>query len=148
MPYKIPISVLVVVYTEAGEFLMLRRCHPDDFWQSVTGSLKKDETPIMAARRELFEETGIDAGEQIIDCQHQNRFPIIPPWRDRYAPEVSHNTEHLFRLKLSEPIAIELNPKEHSEFRWLPQLEAATLASSYTNRDAILELNWKSPQAI
>ncbi len=36
--YKIPQSVLVVVYTVALDVLLLRRTEPDDFWQSVTGS--------------------------------------------------------------------------------------------------------------
>jgi len=50
----------VVVYTVTDEVLALRRRQPPDFWQSVTGSLRWDETdPLDAARRELFEETRV-----------------------------------------------------------------------------------------
>ena len=135
-PYKRPESVLVVVYTLAGEVLMLRRRQPDDFWQSVTGSLEWDETPAQAARRELLEETGLDA--EPVDCHTINRFPILPAWRARYAPEVSHNVEHVFCIGFAARPDIRHAQDEHLEAAWLPRDAAAARASSYTNRDAIL----------
>lgn len=137
-PYKRSESVLVLVCTEAGEVLLLRRRQPDDFWQSVTGSLEWGEAPAQAARRELSEETGLQAADGLIDCQTTNRFPILPAWRARYAPEVSHNIEHVFRLVLPERPAIRIEPAEHLEYQWLDRDSAAALATSYTNRDAIL----------
>lgn len=136
--YKRPESVLVLVHTTAGEVLLLRRRQPEDFWQSVTGSLEWGETPVQAARRELFEETGLNAGAGLIDCQTTNRFPILPAWRTRYAPEVSHNIEHLFRIAFAERPEIQLDSAEHLEYRWLDRESAAAQATSYTNRDAIL----------
>lgn len=136
--HKRPESVLVLVYTEAGEVLLLCRRTPEDFWQSVTGSLEWDETPEQAARRELFEETGLMAGDALIDCQVINRFPILPAWRARYAPDVTENVEHVFRVAFPARLAIRLDPAEHREYRWLDRVSAANLASSYTNRDAIL----------
>lgn len=137
--YKRPESVLVLVYTHDAEVLMLRRRQPDDFWQSVTGSLGWEETAAQAARRELYEETAIQvAPEQLIDCHIRNRFPILPSWRARYAPEVSHNLEYVFRVMLAARSEVRLNPAEHLAYQWLPAQAAAELASSYTNRDAIL----------
>ena len=37
-PYKLPVSVLVVVYTPQLQVLMLERADRQGFWQSVTGS--------------------------------------------------------------------------------------------------------------
>lgn len=136
--YKRPESVLVLVCSRGGEVLMLRRREPADFWQSVTGSLRWSETPIEAARRELAEETGL-SGEGLEDCERSNRFPIVPPWRQRYAPEAHENLEHLFRLVVPRAIPVTLNPAEHLEYRWLDREAASGLASSWTNRDAILE---------
>lgn len=136
--FKRPESVLVLVYTAAGEVLLLRRRTPEDFWQSVTGSLEWDETPEQAARRELFEETGLEAGDALIDCQVINRFPILPAWRARYAPDVAENVERVFRIVYPDRPAIRLDPAEHLEYRWLDRESAAALATSYTNRDAIL----------
>jgi dATP pyrophosphohydrolase len=138
--YKRPVSVLVVVYSHSGEVLMLRRKWPADFWQSVTGSLQWGETAQQAARRELKEETGLDAGDALVDAGISNRFPILSEWRTRYAPEVRFNTEHVFYLELPRPSEILLNPDEHSEYCWLAWKRAAERASSYTNRDAILAI--------
>jgi len=138
--HKLPVSVLVVIYTAEDEVLMLRRRQPMDFWQSVTGSLQETESPREAACREVFEETGLDASDRIENCDRQNRFPIVEPWKKRYAPEETHNTEHVFRLKLERREEIKLNPEEHAESTWLYREKAAELASSYTNSAAILEL--------
>ncbi|CDI01428.1 dATP pyrophosphohydrolase, MutT-like [Candidatus Competibacter denitrificans Run_A_D11] len=139
--YKRPESVLVVVYTISGDVLLLRRRQPADFWQSVTGSLHWEETdPLITARRELYEETGLDDAVTVVACGIVNRFPILPPWRNRYAPDVTENIEHVFRVELTERCTILLNPDEHSELVWLPRAAAAHCVSSWTNREAILQL--------
>lgn len=135
--YKQPVSVLVVVYTHGGDVLLLRRKSPADFWQSVTGSLEWDETPLQAAQRELVEETGISDTSGLVDCQVQNQFPILPAWRSRFAPDVQNNTEHVFKLELPGTCEIILNPQEHTEYLWLFTEKAILKVSSVTNRDAI-----------
>jgi dATP pyrophosphohydrolase len=135
--YKRPESVLVVVYTRQGEVLMLRRTRPSDFWQSVTGSLSWGESPANAARRELYEETGIMAGDRLIDLNRGAEFPILPAWRARYAPSALSNREHWFALQLDYRRIPRLLAEEHTEYRWLPLERAARLATSWTNRDAI-----------
>ncbi|GAB4344966.1 MAG: dihydroneopterin triphosphate diphosphatase [Gammaproteobacteria bacterium] len=137
--YKRPVSVLVVVSTRQGEVLMLERLHPGGFWQSVTGSLHRGEKPEVAARRELREETGLEADtlEYAALCNH---FPIVEAWRSHYAPSARTNCEYVFRLELENRVAVRLNPGEHLGYKWLPRREAARLASSWTNRVAILAL--------
>lgn len=138
--YKRPESVLVVIATQAGEVLMLRRTQPADFWQSVTGSLHWGEPPRLAALRELYEETRLRAGSALVDLRHSVAFPILPAWRDRYAPTAHFNQEHWLALWLAGRRLVRLNALEHAAARWLPWPRAAQLASSWTNREAILRL--------
>jgi len=135
--FKRPESVLVVVRTRQGEVLLMRRTRPSHFWQSVTGSLRWGESSVSAARRELYEETGIMAGDALVDLRHSVSFPILPAWRSRYAPSAFSNREHWFALTLPHRRCVRLHPDEHTEYRWLPPAQAARLASSWTNRDAI-----------
>jgi len=139
--YKRPESVLVVVFTRGGEFLLLRRTRPNDFWQSVTGSLKAGEGIRAAAARELREETGLRVSPSgLIDLRHSERFSILPAWRSRYAPGAHYNREHWFALALPGRRLVELDRQEHLEYRWLTAAQAAFRATSWTNRNAILWL--------
>lgn len=147
---KIPISVLVVVYTPDLQVLMMKRTQKHhtgdfekDFWQCITGSLDfLDEKPFDAAVRELFEETGLRAADfELQDWQHQSTYEIYPEWRHRYAEGVVENVEHWFGLRVpSTDIAIQLAPLEHTEYQWLPFEEAAELCFSWNNANAIRTL--------
>lgn len=141
MAYKLPVSVLVVVHTAALDVLLLQRVSPPGFWQSVTGSLEPGESPAEAALREIREETGIAAGAQdLVDWRRCNRFAIRDEWRHRYAPDVSHNVEHVFSLCVPVGQPVTLAPDEHDATLWLPRDTAAAKVFSWTNRDAILQL--------
>ncbi len=139
--YKQPVSVLVVIHTRDLQVLLLERAAHPGYWQSVTGSREADEALLDTARREVAEETGIDATTLIVsDWQQYQRYEIFPEWRHRYAPGVTENTEHVFSLCLQEPVSIRLAPGEHTAWQWLPWQEAAARCFSWSNRDAILQL--------
>lgn len=139
--FKRPESVLVVVYTRTGKVLLLQRTDDPRFWQSVTGSLTWEETsPRQAAAREVREETGLQPTSTLRDLEIVNRYPILPRWRPRYAPEVRENTEHAFALELPAEIPVTLNPAEHAGYAWFPFDEAAEKATSWTNREVIVKL--------
>ncbi len=141
--YKIPQSVLVVIYTQSGQVLLIRRADAGT-WQSVTGSKDHPEEPwASTAAREVHEETGIDALHpacELQDWQLENTYDIYPAWRWRYAPDISRNTERVFGLRVPEMTPITLSPAEHTEWQWLPWQAAADHCFSPSNAEAILML--------
>lgn len=167
-PHKIPESVLVVIHTAALEVLLIERADKPGYWQSVTGSKDRVDEPLVdTCVREVAEETGIrlaadpagvmdppppparpleGTGAPIVplsalrDWHRSNVYEIYPVWRGRYAPGVTHNTEHVFGLTVPAGIAVTLNPREHLRHQWLPYLAAAERCFSPSNAAAIREL--------
>jgi dATP pyrophosphohydrolase len=166
---KIPESVLVVIHTPALQVLLIERADHPGYWQSVTGSKDRIDEPLaQTCVREVAEETGIrlvadpvpgvmgspppparpleGAGAPIVplsalrDWHLSNVYEIYPVWRHRYAPGVTHNTEHVFGLLVPEGIAVTLDAREHLNHIWLPHREAADRCFSPSNAEAILHL--------
>jgi len=136
--HKIPVSTLVVIHTARLEVLLLERADRPGYWQSVTGSQHEGESLRDTAISEVGEETGIDAREYpLSEWNLQNVFEIYPIWRHRYAPGVTHNTEHVFGLELPAPVPVRVAPREHLGAVWLPWQEAAERCFSWSNRRAI-----------
>lgn len=159
---KIPVSVLVVMVSPHGDFLLIERADKAGFWQSVTGSLDfPDELPLQAAVRELEEETGFKAmpvlAPAVADATaaellkpgvlrpwpHSLQYEIFEHWRHRYPEGVTHNTEHWFMVCVPSSFEPVLAEKEHVRFAWLNAQEAAARCFSPNNAQAILALNSK-----
>lgn len=135
-----PVSVLVVVHTDDAQVLLLKRREPFEFWQSVTGSLKHEETHAAAAVRELREETGLTDEGDLSYSDVSRHFEIDPRWRDRFQPGVVDNEEFEWRYRLPAVIDVTINALEHSEYQWLPIKRAIEVVWSWSNRDALIEL--------
>jgi dATP pyrophosphohydrolase len=167
-PFKIPESVLVVIHTAQREVLLIERADQPGAWQSVTGSRDSVDEPFFeTAVREVAEETGIvltddpvgvlgappslarprgGAAANVVprsalrDWGLRNVYEIFPVWAHRYAPGVTHNTEHVYGLTVPRDIAVTLSPREHLNHRWLPWRDAADACFSFSNAEAILQL--------
>lgn len=146
-PYKIPESVLVVIHTPALEVLLIERADAPGYWQSVTGSKDLVDEPLRSTcAREVAEETGIMIGspqvpaDALADWNLANHYEIYPRWRHRYEQSVTHNTEHVFGLTVPAGTPVQLAPREHTAYAWLPWREAADRCFSPSNAEAILLL--------
>ncbi|MEQ9108472.1 MAG: dihydroneopterin triphosphate diphosphatase [Limnobacter sp.] len=156
---KIPVSVLVVMVSPSGDFLLIERADKAGYWQSVTGSLDfPEESPLQAAVRELEEETGFKAmpidSPTVIDAApsellqpgllrpwpHTLQYEIFQHWRHRYPQGVTHNTEHWFMVCVPADFKPRLAVDEHVAYAWLDAQQAAARCFSPNNAQAILAL--------
>ena len=145
--FKIPESVLVVIHTADLQVLLMERADAPGFWQSVTGSKDaSDEALAETARREVAEETGIVIGSPAVPISHlrdwqlRNFYEIYPVWRHRYESGVTHNTEHVFGLRVPRGTPVTLAPLEHLRYEWLDWKAAADRCFSPSNAEAVLQL--------
>ena len=125
--------------------MLIERADRASFWQSVTGSLDAlDENLALAAAREVFEETGIAVDQlptgALQNMHHQIEYEIYPEWRFRYPPGVTTNIEHWFALQVPDDTIVELAPREHVAYEWLPYKEASKKCFSPSNGEAIVKL--------
>ena len=137
--YRRPESVLIVIYTEAGDFLLMERRRPPGFWQSVTGSLEWGELADDAARREVVEETGITQGV-LVNLQWTQVYEILPAFGKVYAPGITRNLEHAFSLRLRQRVPVVLSTSEHERYQWVSGPDAVKTVCSSTNRTVIEQL--------
>ena len=139
MQYKNNQSVLVVIYAkDTNRVLMLQRQDDPDFWQSVTGTIERGETPKNTAIRELWEEVRLEISENstaLFDCKESIEFEIFPYFRYKYAPNVTHCREHWFLLAMEQEFEPVLS--EHLAYQWVSPEQAIQMTKSSNNAEAI-----------
>ena len=137
---KKPISIQTIIFNTSNEILLLQRADNKNYWQSVTGSLEKNEAPIDAAIREILEETGINATEHLFfNFSKNHQYLIFKEWKHRYPKLQRKNVEHLFGLQLENNTPIIINPNEHNAYKWVSFDEALANVFSWTNIKALTE---------
>lgn len=120
----------VVCVDAAGRVLMLRWRDPHDgssLWEPPGGGIERGETPLQAARRELVEETGLDAGAILDRCVPVHRDL---PWNGQR--HVGPEQFFLARFPVDAPEIKRdgLMAYEHdwlAEHAWVPWAELAAL---------------------
>jgi dihydroneopterin triphosphate diphosphatase len=132
--------VLVVVFTAGGDVLLLKRSQPFEFWQSVTGSLRPDESHAAAASRELTEETGLTDQGTLTFTGTSRQFAIDERWRNRFPAGTVENVEYEYQYCLPRKVAVMLRADEHSDSNWLPVDQAIDRVWSWTNQAALRQL--------
>jgi lipoyl(octanoyl) transferase len=99
--------------------LLYRHPHRGGFWQPVTGTQERGETPLETARREIREESGLAL--EPIPLHYKHCF-VFEGRRTRGVPRLFEETAFAARIE-GDP-QITLDRREHGEHRWAPLEEA------------------------
>lgn len=142
---RAPFQVLVLPYrtSETGEleFAIFRRSDAD-CWQGIAGGGEDDETPLCAATREAWEESGISPVSRFVPLDTTSSVPVTAfPGNRHWGNDRYVITEHAFGVDASGQL-ITLS-SEHTEHRWMPYADAHRLLTFDGNRTALWELNQK-----
>lgn len=111
----------LLLRARAGEeilYLLLHRSystHHGGSWGIPGGAIARDEEPIEAAIRELWEETGLLLPEEAELVQAVRHHPVFD-W--------SYTT---FTFQIEEPLELDAMLSEHSDALWLTKEEASLL---------------------
>ncbi|MDF7760962.1 NUDIX hydrolase [Kosakonia cowanii] len=116
--FKPHVTVACVVHAQ-GKFLVVEETIRDNvLWNQPAGHLEADETLVQAAKRELWEETGIDAAPQHFIRMHQ--------W---IAPDSTPFLRFLFAIELNEMCATEPHDSDIDRCLWVTAEEILTASN-------------------
>jgi len=123
------------------EFAIFLRSNLKDCWQGVSGGVEDDETLEEAARRELWEETGIAGARPLylLDCVNSIAAEGVgEEHAARWGEKVILVPIRYFAMPYDGSIRLS---EEHLEFRWLPYAPAVALLYFSEQKTALYELN-------
>ena len=140
---RAPFQLLVYPYrrNNAGqlEYALLKRADLG-FWQAIAGGGEGDETPLVAARREAFEEAGIPLTSDYMQLDTMVSVPATA-FKDHHiwGKDVYVIPQYCFGVD-AQDIRLTIS-HEHTEYRWLTYLEAHKLVKYDGNKTALWELD-------
>ncbi len=137
---RAPFQILAIPYRfkkEKPVYCVLHRSDCDQ-WQFIAGGGEDSETPAEAAKREIFEESGINTDNITkltamcyvrADCFSENA-------RANWSSDTYVIPEYSFAFECNENITIS---REHTDFLWLTYDEAMSKLRWDSNKTALYE---------
>jgi dATP pyrophosphohydrolase len=137
-----PINVLVYPYRAGDggfEYALFKRSDAG-YWQGVSGGAEGDESPLQAAQRETWEETGITPHAPFLPLDTVVPVPVTA-YQDSYlwGEHVYVIPQYCFGV-LAQDKQIVLS-REHTDYRWFQYEEARRLLKYDGCKTALWELD-------
>ena len=147
---RLPKQVLIIPYRikdENVQFCIFKR-KDLEFWQWISGGVEDfDENLYAAAKREIFEETGVDSNLELTQLECITKIPVVYIVKEfRWGNDIFYADEYSFSVKFDN-IDIVLSD-EHSLYSWMSFEEAKKLLKYDSNKSALWELNEKIKRGI
>jgi dihydroneopterin triphosphate diphosphatase len=131
LPYRMTGSII--------EYAILKRADLH-YWQGIAGGGEDAETPLEAAKREVFEETGLTESCKLMTLDSITSLPVEHVVGEfLWGEDVYVIKEYSFGVDVSEGEL--LLSKEHSDFKWVSYEEAFRELKWNSNRTALWELH-------
>jgi 8-oxo-dGTP diphosphatase len=112
---------------EPRALLLRRRKSPAGLWENPGGMLEPDEDFALCARRETFEETGLDTEPELVWLAR------VEPWRAPDDPELYAGVGFLARYPGGE---VRLENSAHDAYLWATEAEWRGLDTWYTEEES------------
>ena len=143
---RAPFQILVLPYRitpnhEVLYALFKREPSSGGYWQGIAGGGKNSESPLEAAKRETFEEAGIDRTNKYIRLDSYAMIPVVNVCGFKWGKDVLVIPEHCFGVKIEEA-QLQLS-SEHTEYKWLDYSHAMEILYWDSNKCALWELNYR-----
>lgn len=147
--YRRPDKVIVYLYRRLPfgdvEYLLLQRAptsNAGSIWQTVVGGANWHEGLAEAARREVYEETGLTQLHGLTAIGYAFSFSLRLPENQAsaYAPDITdiRNTVFAAGVVSQEPIALS---HEHINYGWFPYQEAVEKIHWPEEKEALARLH-------
>ena len=127
---QVEVIIFKIVNNEPLFLLLKRNPRRGGFWQPVTGGVHEDEGLADAAKRELFEETQLDACLRFIEDVYYFEFDSEGYGRLK---------EYVFGVEVAQDVDVAISP-EHTEMKWCTFEESLELLKYDTNKEAFKKL--------
>lgn len=145
--YRRPDKIIVYLYRrpepDKVEYLLMQRAPAGKagaIWQTVVGGAEWDEKLIEAARREIFEETGLTRLQGIIAIGYAFSFGFVPPYRSDYAPDVKQISNTVFASEVVSARPVSLSA-EHMDYGWFSYEAALAHIHWPEEKEALVRLH-------
>ena len=141
---RLPKQVLVIPYkiVEGKPRYCIFKRSDMDAWQWIAGGAEDfDKDIVDSAKRELFEETGIQDIE-LEELEMRCKIPVTNVVKDFiWGEDVFYSEEFAFATDISDKEIV--LSEEHKEYKWMEYDEVRKLLKYDSNKSALWELNVK-----
>ena len=139
---RAPFQILAIPYRKVEGTLLycvFRRADSGQ-WQFIAGGGEDNETLLNAAKRETFEEAGVQSGKwmPLTSLCYLPVTVIAEKHRQHWRKDAYVIPEYAYAFECPDEVTLSV---EHTEYAWLPYEEAMQKLQWDSNRTALYELN-------